>query len=230
MSGVTTGFLTAGSSVGRDAARRAVEQELSKPEYAQAKPSLLARAYLAVAHWLEHVFGAAAAAGPGGLAGVILLLLVIEAIVVIVVVRVRPAARVARRPRRADWLETRRSAADHRAEADRMAAAGRCQDAVRERLRAVIRELEERGIVDLRPGWTATEAAHEAARAVPDLGDELRRGVGLFEEIWYGGRLATEEHDAVLRTLDQRVRTERLPVLAELATAGATGSPVGTWR
>jgi hypothetical protein len=102
-----------------------------------------------------------------------------------------------------------RTAAEHRAAADAHSAAGRWADAVRERLRAVIRSLEERGVLDERPGRTADEAATDAGAVLPSSAAELRRAARHFDEVWYGGRTAGPESDALLRGLDERVRAAR---------------------
>jgi hypothetical protein len=46
--------------------------------------------------------------------------------------------------------------------ADQLAAAGRYAEAVRERLRAIVRELIDREVIEHRPGWTVTELAAAA--------------------------------------------------------------------
>ena len=102
-----------------------------------------------------------------------------------------------------------RTAAEHRAAADAHAAAGEWAEAVRERLRAVVRSLEERAVLDERPGRTADEAAAEAGAALPAVADDLRQAARLFDDIWYGGRPAGPESDARLRAVDERVRAAR---------------------
>ena len=75
-----------------------------------------------------------------------------------------------------------------------------------ERLRATVRGLEERDLLDTRAGRTADEAAAEAGRALPTLADELRAAARTFDEVRYGGRTADAATDARLRTLDDAVR------------------------
>jgi hypothetical protein len=98
----------------------------------------------------------------------------------------------------------------HRARADEAAAAGKWADAVRERLRAVARELESRGVLDPRPGRTADELAREAGSAVAAVAAPLQRGVRVFDEVWYGGRSADASSYAVLVEVDRAVREARL--------------------
>jgi hypothetical protein len=83
--------------------------------------------------------------------------------------------------------------------ADQLAAAGRYAEAVRERLRAVVRDLIERGVLPHSPGWTVTELAAAARRVRPPLAEPLSGGVAVFSEIWYGLRPATADDDAAMR-------------------------------
>jgi hypothetical protein len=88
---------------------------------------------------------------------------------------------------------------------------------VRERLRAIVRSLEERAVLEPRPGRTADEAASEAGAALPDCAAGLRSAALLFDDVWYGGRPAGPEGDAALRELDDRVRSAR-PTRPDAAT------------
>jgi hypothetical protein len=83
--------------------------------------------------------------------------------------------------------------------ADELAAAGRYAEAVRERLRAIVKELVEREIIEHRPGWTVTELAAIAARERPATADPLRRAATVFSDIWYGQRPATADDDVQMR-------------------------------
>lgn len=95
-----------------------------------------------------------------------------------------------------------RSAADHRTAADAHAAAGRWTEAVQERMRAVVRALEERTLLDPRPGRTADEAAAEAALSLPEHAAGLHAAARTFDDVTYGGRTADADTYARLRTLD----------------------------
>jgi len=83
--------------------------------------------------------------------------------------------------------------------ADELAAAGRYAEAVRERLRAIVRELIDREVIEHRPGWTITELAAIAARARPATADPLRGAAMVFSDIWYGQRPATAGDDVAMR-------------------------------
>lgn len=83
--------------------------------------------------------------------------------------------------------------------ADELAAQGRYQEAVRERLRAIVRELVERELLDYRPGWTVTELTARAVAAHPPLTDPLTAAGDVFSGVWYGGRPAGAAEDAAMR-------------------------------
>jgi hypothetical protein len=79
--------------------------------------------------------------------------------------------------------------------ADRLAAEGRFAEAIRERLRGMVRELIERGVLEHRPGWTVTELAAVAAGRRPQVSGPLNAAGLIFSDVWYGGRPAgTEEY------------------------------------
>ena len=85
--------------------------------------------------------------------------------------------------------------------ADRLAAEGRYAEAIRERLRGMVRELIERGVLEHRPGWTVTELAAVAADRRPAVAGPLNAAGLLFSDIWYGARPAHAAHDARMREL-----------------------------
>jgi hypothetical protein len=84
-------------------------------------------------------------------------------------------------------------------QADRYAAQGRWAEAVRERLRAIVRELVDRGVVEHVPGWTVTELARAAGGARPELGPALQGATGIFSRVWYAQRPATADDDERMR-------------------------------
>ena len=194
--------------LGRDEAARLAHEELAKQVYREAGPGLVERLLRWAIERAADLLDEVAGASPGGYAGLVLVLLLVAAAIVAVRLKVGP---MGRREATVPTLFTGhvRTAAEHRAAADAHAAAGRWADAVRERLRAVIRSLEERGVLDERPGRTADEAATEAGAVLPSSAAELRRAARHFDEVWYGGRTAGPESDALLRGLDERIRSAR---------------------
>lgn len=186
----------------REAARELARRELSDPVYARAQPGLVQRAV----QWLLDRLGelrvpSSALADPRtGVVLLVLVVLVVGAVVLLRTGRLRGPDR-----RRGDdpvFTDAVRTAAEHRRLADEAASAQRWDDAVRERFRAVVRSLEERGVVDERPGRTADEAAREAGRALPALSERLSAGARVFDDVSYGERPAGAPEHAELRALD----------------------------
>ncbi|MEW1635880.1 DUF4129 domain-containing protein [Streptomyces sp. NPDC093801] len=200
-------------TTGREAAREAAERELAKPIYHQDEPGLFQRALDRFWEWLGEFFDRAAGATPGGGLGLLAIALVVVLAAAALWWRLGKPGRTARGGGTL-FDEGPRSAADHRAAADAHAAAGRWNDAVRERMRAVVRSLEERTLLDPRPGRTADEAAAEAARSLPGHADGLRAAARAFDDVTYGGRTADPDTYARLRTLDLTLERTR-PTLTE---------------
>ncbi|MFG2053447.1 DUF4129 domain-containing protein [Micromonospora sp. NPDC048930] len=92
-------------------------------------------------------------------------------------------------------------AAGHASLADRLAAEGRYAEAVRERLRDMVRELVERRVVEPRAGMTVTELATAAAQVRPGTRPTLHAAGAIFSDLWYAQRPATPAHDRRMRDL-----------------------------
>lgn len=209
--------------IDRDSAREAAERELSRDIYAEHEPSPFQRLVDWVWEHLGKLFDGLAFEPPGGWVG----MLVIVALVIALLVALRlrfGALRTAAGPGAAGGLyaEGPRSAAEHRAAADRHAAAGEWEQAVRERMRALVRSLEERAVLDPRPGRTADEAAAETGSALPALAERMRAAARLFDDVTYGGAAADAADHARLDALDQELRRTRpQPPAAAPAQGGA---------
>jgi Domain of unknown function (DUF4129) len=194
--------------IGRDEARQAAERELSRPEYAAASPSLLDRAVRWLWERFAELLDRASEVSPGGYGGLFALVVILVLAVIAVRLAMGRVGRVTRG--RAALLDgTADTALDHRLAADAHAERGEWALAVRERLRAVVRELEERDLLDAVAGRTAAEIAAEAGRVLPDLAEELRAAAHLFEDVWYGGAAAEPWMDDRLRATDAAVRRAR---------------------
>lgn len=189
--------------LGRDEAREAAARELSDPAYVSDDPNPLERAL----DWVLDRLGELLA-GAAGMNGITAITIIVVVVVIIVIVIRLKAGRTARsgRARGGEVFDAVLTAAEHRAAADRAAAAGNLGEAVRERFRAVVRELEQRGVLDPRAGRTVDEVAVEAGRALPVLADDLRGAAVQFDDVWYGGRPATEQGYRRLVSVDDRVR------------------------
>ena len=189
--------------LGRDEAREAAARELSDPAYVSDDPNPLERALKWVLERLGELL-----AGAGGTSGITAItIIVVVAVIIVIVIRLR-AGRTIRAGRKRDQVfgDAIMTANEHRAAADRAAAAGELAEAVRERFRAVVRELEQRGVLDPRAGRTVDEVAIEAGRALPVLADDLRGAAVQFDDVWYGGRPATAQGYQRLVSVDDKVR------------------------
>ncbi|MFJ4774737.1 DUF4129 domain-containing protein [Streptomyces sp. NPDC088762] len=185
----------------REPAQEAAERELSKPMYHENDPGLLDRALRKVLSWLDDLFDAASGATPGGTLGLLVIALLVVLAVAALWWRLGSPRRLATSTGHL-FDEGVRSAADHRTAAEAHAAAGRWTEAVQERMRAVVRSLEERTLLDPRPGRTADEAAAEAAVSLPAHAADLRAAARTFDDVTYGGRTADADTYTRLRTFD----------------------------
>jgi hypothetical protein len=185
----------------RDDARHAAQLELSKPAYHHGDPSIAQRVIRWILHRVGDALSTAARHSPGKGIGLFVIVVLLALIVTAIAIRV---GRIRRTASATVGIlgETARTAADHRALAREHAARSQYADAVREWLRATTRELEERGVLDPRPGRTAAELCAEASAALPGVADDLRLASSIFEKIWYGGKIATADDEQTLRRLD----------------------------
>jgi hypothetical protein len=92
--------------------------------------------------------------------------------------------------------------------ADRYASQGRYAEAVRERLRAMVRRLVDGGVILHHPGWTVTELADAAGNARPGVKPPVLEASGIFSTIWYRKEPALSDHDTRMRALADSLEAE----------------------
>ncbi len=165
----------------------------------------------AVWRWLVRTYHSIVDATPGGALGLLVVIVAVAALALVVAQRRGLYGRRRGGGETGIELPAQRSADAFRTQADAFAARGAFAEAVRARLRATVATLEDRGVLDPRPGRTAAEVAAEAGAARNDLRDLLWRGALTFGEIWYGRRVATAADDRVLADLDEAVRHRPRP-------------------
>ncbi|WP_433450772.1 DUF4129 domain-containing protein [Streptomyces sp. CA-142005] len=207
-------------TIPRGPAREAARRELSKRMYHENDQGLFQRALNAFWDWLDRLFNSAASATPGGTLGLVVVVLFVVAVLAALWWRLGTPRRQPSSSAAVLFDDRPRSAAEHRAAAEAHAAQGHWNQAVQERMRAIVRSLEERTLLDVRPGRTADEAAAEAGRTLPEHTDRLRTAAREFDAVTYGGRMATEQSYQRIAELDRDLERSR-PALAHSTTSTA---------
>ena len=192
--------------LGREEARDLARRELADPVY-DAEPSWLQEAVGWLVDRIDELLSRTTGA-LGGLVGIAIMAALLVLVAAAVIYRMGPMARRAR-SRAPVFDGAPRTSAEYRADADAAASRGDWSTAVVERYRAIVAGLEERGVLDPRPGRTADEAAAEGGSALPGVAHDLGVGAVLFDAVRYGGRSATSADDGTLRRLDDAVRAAR---------------------
>ncbi len=204
--------------IDRDAAHQAAQSELNRPIYGKVS------AGERFSDWLNELIYRLlhkAASIPGGwLTSMVLFVLLAVAVVV--------AAHLARRTMRTHrggelFGAGQLTAAQHRATAENYAAKGDWASAIRHRLRAVARQLEETGVLEPALGRTANELARDAGAVLPHLGAELSQAATAFNDVTYGERPATPDAYRTIADLDDHLR-DRSPAATVAGPPGARES------
>ena len=174
MVSLSTISLKAPATPDADEARRAAKKELSRQIYHE-KPDLWDRIW----RWiLDHIDTGSMVPGVPSWVSTVIVVIVIAvgiALLILLLTRISSARRVVK-PSLSVLTDDRDAVTLTRA-ADEAAAQADFATAVVERFRAIIRSLDERGIIDEYPGMTALEAAtltHHALgdhQVVPPLSD-----------------------------------------------------------
>jgi hypothetical protein len=213
--------------IGRDEARRRAAEELAKAKYG-GTPEWLVE----LADWADRWAGRIAELiirillerGQGG--GVNWGFLLAVGIVLVAIALVVWRVGLPRwRPRRRDGavvLDSTRPAADYRALAEEHAARGDWAAAVRDRFRALVRELETQAILDVRPARTAWEAAYRASQVLPTCREALHTGAESFNAVVYG------DHPADAAAYQQMVAVEEQVTAAAGEADLAAEEPVAS--
>ncbi|RLQ81504.1 DUF4129 domain-containing protein [Mycetocola zhadangensis] len=203
-------------------ARDWLVDELSKPEYAAAQPSLFDRLSQAFFEWLERLFQPGASV-PTDWVPVAIVIAIVLALIVALLVWGMP--RLNRRSRVAQGLfgeDDTRTADELRRSAEGFAAAGDWTNATLDRFRALARDLTERTIVFVSPGTTAHDFAGRAAEAFPDSSDRLASAARTFDDVRYLGTDGTAEQYRLLRALDVELSARTPARLESIETEPAS--------
>jgi hypothetical protein len=207
--------------IDRDAAHDAAQRELAKPIYP--KQNFTER----LSDWINDFIYRLVAHGsevPGGWFTIAVLLTLLA---VAIVVAVRIARRTMKTNRKGDsalFGVAELSAAEHRATAERFAADSNWAAAIRHRLRAVARQLEENGALNAEPGRTANELARDTAKFLPELTWKLADAAASFNDVTYGERPGTESAYRNIAELDEQIRSRRFAASGDGTSQGGTES------
>ncbi len=193
----------------REQAHRLAEHELADPAYRAAQPSLLQRAIEWIADQLQRLLDRASDLAPGGWLGILGLVALVVLAVLIVRWRMGPTTGASEVTFTVDPAT---SAAQYRARAAELAAAGQWGEAVAARMRAIVRRSQERGVVDSQPGWTADEVAYAVGARMPGTRAPLTEAARVFDDVRYGGRPATARSYEVVSAADELVERTPMPV------------------
>jgi Domain of unknown function (DUF4129) len=196
----------------RPTGQRWAREELAKGAYARARPSLTSRAFTWVVSRLGDI-SRHTGVGPGRLLAIVLVLALTAVAVVVLLRRGVRSGIDAPGGGHSVLGRSTLSGAEHRALAEAARSRGDHAGAVRESMRAVARRLDERALLDPRPGRTADELAREAGRLLPELSTRLQAGAQVFDDVSYGAGRAERADAEQLWQLDLAVEAAR-PVAA----------------
>ena len=210
-----------------DEARRAAGRELSRPIYHD-HHDLWDRLW----SWIRGLFDAdgMVPGAPPWVSTLIVVLVVAAgiAMLILLLTRFSSARRVATPPSLLVLTDDRDADTLTRA-ADAAAVQADFATAVVERFRAIIRSLDERGIIDEYPGMTALEAAALTHQALGEhrLMAPLHEAAHLFDAVLYGRVVSTSSQDQQMRELADQMATVTLPAGCALvgASTAAPGAP-----
>jgi Domain of unknown function (DUF4129) len=189
--------------IDHDAAHQAAQRELNKPIYP--KGSLNQRVH----EWIHELLFRLLEKGSSVPGGWFTLSVLFTLLIVAIVIAIRIARRTMRTHRGGDYelFDTGQLSADqHRATAERFAAEGNWTAAIRHRLRAVARGLEETRILDPAAGRTANELARDAGARIPRLASEFSLAAIAFNDVTYGERPGTPAAYQMIADLDDHLR------------------------
>ncbi|BDI21687.1 DUF4129 domain-containing protein [Herbiconiux sp. L3-i23] len=197
-----------------DEGRRLLSDELAKPVYQEAKPTLFDLISQAIGDWLASLFAGAGGA-PGAVGLVILVGIVVALVVVAFLVFGRP--RLERRgagPSALFGEHDTRDAAELTRSAEAAARAGDYTTAIAEMFRALARQLQERTLVDVTPGTTAGGFARSASIVFPDSAARLRAASAAFDDVRYLGRSGDADGFERMASLRRDLATARPSTVA----------------
>ncbi|HYB35266.1 MAG TPA: DUF4129 domain-containing protein [Mycobacterium sp.] len=188
--------------IDRDAAHHAAQRELAKAIYPKGSPQQRFH------DWVDDLLYRLIQKGssiPGGWFAITVLLIVLAIAVAVAIHTVRRTMRTNRGGDYQLFDATELSADQHRTTAKGFAAEGNWAAAIRHRLRAVARQLEEASVLNPAPGRTASELARDAGASLPHLVHEFSQAATAFNDVTYGERPGTSAAYRMIVDLDDHL-------------------------
>lgn len=194
-----------------DEGQQWAEDELAKPEYAQAEPNLLDRIAYELQRFLGDLLGGGGSGGFGPFLLLIAVAIGIGIIVAIVLIWGVPRSAGRARAVSAELFgdDDVRSAAELRAAAEAHAKRGEWDEAIVLRMRALARGTHERGIIRTPPGTTVQAFARAAAAALPAAAAPIAQSATIFDDVRYLRRPGTASGYATVADADTRTARTR---------------------
>ena len=204
-----------------DQARQWIVDELAKPQYQAAEPTLFDRISEAFWNWLNSLdlSGGGAAQAP-----LLVILILVIAGALIAAFLIFGAPRFNRRSAVAGALfgaDETRTAEQFRRSADQAAKNEDWAVAIEELFRSIARLMTERVLVSTSPGTTAREFSQTAGTVFPEFSARLADSSVMFDRVRYFDESGTAAEYKELVGLERELRTAR-PSVAE--------SPLNTGR
>lgn len=206
----------------RDEASQWVLEELSKPEYAAAKPTWWDQLSQGFWDWLNSLTISDSVGVQAPLVAVFFVV-IIGAIVAAFFIFGKP--RINRKSALIGslfGLDEERDAESLRRAASAAATEADWTLAIEELFRSIARSLAERVLVSVDPGTTAHGFAQRAGTVFPDHLQRLSSSATVFDGVRYLGQEGTEADYATLTTLERELRTATPPVTTLAPLAGVT--------
>ncbi|PPF45879.1 hypothetical protein C5B85_04215 [Pseudoclavibacter sp. AY1F1] len=206
--------------IDEDSARELLQRELSKSEYTQASPTWLDIWIEDFWNWVNDILQPIEGV-PGGFSPIALIIGAIVVLGVIALLVGRPI--LVQRARRSTTIPPdlfdgdNRSAQELRASAAAAAAREDFETAVIEQFRALARAVNNRTVIALSPGMTATTVADATIAAFPAHAHGLHRAASSFNAARYLGLGASEDDWQHLRSLDSALEATKPSALTPLA-------------
>jgi len=193
-----------------DEAREWLIQELAKPPYQAAKPTLFDQIAKAIQDWLGSLTIGNTQGPPAVGMGI---LLVVVAVAIIAAILIFGIPRLNRRSTVAGSLfgeDDARSADAMRRDAEAAAARGDYSTAIAEMFRSIARGLAERTILSTLPGTTALGFATTAGSMFPAHADGLTTAARAFDDVRYLGREGTARQFEQVASIEADLRSVKI--------------------